>query len=270
MSRIRPLAALGALAAAVAFTALPPTLAHAANESVNIWLTTTNDSAGRNVTRGLQQQTPIAFASSSGSANQTITVDENSKYQQFVGAGASMTDTAGYLLNSSGALSAGTRGSVMTKLFDPTNGIGLDFLRNPMGASDLARYNYSYDDVPSGQTDPNLNNFSIGHDTTDILPLTKQAEQLNPNLKLMVVPWSAPAWMKDNGSFTDQGYLQAQYYAAYAQYFVKTIQAYQAQGVHVDYTSPQNEPGCCSGANYPRPGPHHRTRAPEPIQQTSS
>jgi glucosylceramidase len=251
MSRIRPLAALGALAAAVAFTALPPTLAHAANESVNIWLTTTNDSAGRNVTRGLQQQTPIAFASSSGSANQTITVDENSKYQQFVGAGASMTDTAGYLLNSSGALSAGTRGSVMTKLFDPTNGIGLDFLRNPMGASDLARYNYSYDDVPSGQTDPNLNNFSIGHDTTDILPLTKQAEQLNPNLKLMVVPWSAPAWMKDNGSFTDQGYLQAQYYAAYAQYFVKTIQAYQAQGVHVDYTSPQNEPGCCSGANYP-------------------
>jgi glucosylceramidase len=251
MSRIRPLAALAALGAAIAFTALPPTLAHAANESVNIWLTTTNDSAGRNVTRGLQQQTPIAFASTSGSANQTITVDENSKYQQFVGAGASMTDTAGYLLNSSGALSASTRGSVMTKLFDPTNGIGLDFLRNPMGASDLARYNYSYDDVPSGQTDPGLNSFSISHDTTDILPLTKQAEQLNPNLKLMVVPWSAPAWMKDNGSFTGQGYLQAQYYAAYAQYFVKTIQAYQAQGVHVDYTSPQNEPGCCSGANYP-------------------
>jgi glucosylceramidase len=251
MSRIRPLAALGALVAAVAFTALPPTLAHAANETVNIWLTTTNDSAGRNVTRGLQQQTPIAFASTSGSANQTITVNENTRYQKFVGAGASMTDTAGYLLNSSGALSASTRGAVMTKLFDPTNGIGLDFLRNPMGASDLARYNYSYDDVAAGATDPNLTNFSISHDNTDILPLTKQAEQLNPNLKLMVVPWSAPAWMKDNGNFTDQGYLQAQYYAAYAQYFVKTIQAYQAQGVHVDYTSPQNEPGCCSGANYP-------------------
>jgi O-glycosyl hydrolase len=57
--------------------------------------------------------------------------------------------------------------------------------------------------------------------------------------------------MKANGSFTDQGFLQSQYYAAYAQYFVKTIQAYQAQGVHVDYVSAQNEPGCCSGANYP-------------------
>jgi len=58
-----------------------------------------------------------------------------------------------------------------------------------MGASDLARYNYSYDDMPAGQTDPNLNTFSISHDLTDILPLTKQAEQLNPNLKLMMVPW---------------------------------------------------------------------------------
>jgi glucosylceramidase len=139
----------------------------------------------------------------------------------------------------------------MTALFSPASGIGLDFLRNPMGASDLARSNYSYDDMPSGQTDPGLTHFSISHDLTDILPLTKQAEQLNPNLKLMVVPWSAPAWMKDNGSMTNQGWLQSQYYAAYAQYFVRTVQAYQAQGVHVDYTSPQNEPGCCSGATYP-------------------
>jgi glucosylceramidase len=223
----------------------------AAGETVSIWLTTTNDSAGRNVVAGLQQQAPVAFSPGNASSGQVITVDERTRYQQFVGGGASMTDTAGYLLGSSGALSASTRSQVMSALFSPTSGIGLDFLRNPMGASDLARYNYSYDDMPAGQTDPSLANFSISHDLTDILPLTKEAEQLNPNLKLMMTPWSAPAWMKDNDSFTDQGYLQSQYYAAYAQYFVKTIQAYQAQGVHVDYVSPSNEPGCCSGANYP-------------------
>jgi glucosylceramidase len=219
-----------------------PTAAHAANEAVNVWLTSTNDAAGRNVTRGLEQQTPVSFQAGNTSGGTNITVNENTKFQQFVGAGASMTDTSGFLLGSSGALSAATKNSVMTKLFDPVNGIGLDFLRNPMGASDLARGNYSYDDVAAGQTDPNL---------TDILPLTKQAEQLNPNLKLMMVPWSAPAWMKDNDNVTDQGFLQAQDYGAFAQYFVKTIQAYQAQGVHVDYVSPQNEPGCCAGANYP-------------------
>ena len=225
--------------------------AHAADETVNIWLTTTNDSAGRNVVAGLQQQTPIAFGSGNSSAGTEITVDENTKYQQFVGGGASMTDTAAYLLGSSGAISSSTQSAVMNALFSPTEGIGLDFLRNPMGASDLARYNYSYDDMPAGETDPTLANFSISHDLTDILPLTKEAEELNPNLKLMMTPWSAPAWMKSNDSFTDQGYLESQYYAAYAQYFVRTIEAYQAQGVHVDYVSPSNEPDCCSGANYP-------------------
>jgi len=247
----RILVAAATLVAAAALVLLPIRFAGAAAETVNVWLTTTNDSGGRNVTRGLQQQAPIAFASSSANASQTITVNENTRYQQFVGAGASFTDTAAWLMNSSGALSSATRADTMTRLFDPVNGIGLDFLRNPMGASDLARYNYSYDDMPAGQTDPSLSRFSVAHDLADILPLTRQAEQINPNLKLMAVPWSAPAWMKDNDNFVDQGWLQAQYYSTYAQYFVKFIQAYQAQGVHVDYVSAQNEPTCCGpGTTY--------------------
>ena len=219
--------------------------ANAANESVNIWLTSTNDSAGRNVTRGLQQQSPIAFSAGTGTGQQTITVDENTRYQQFEGAGASFTDTAAYLMNSSGALSAATRNATMTKLFDPVNGIGLDFLRNPMGASDLARYSYTYDD---GGADPNLNNFTLSHDMVDVIPLTKQAKQLNPQLKVMGSPWTAPPWMKDNNSYI-QGWLQSQYYQAYANYFVKYIQGYAAQGVPVDYVSEQNEPTV--GGNYP-------------------
>lgn len=71
-----------------------------------------------------------------------ITVDESKTYQEFAGAGASFTDTAAYLLNSSGALSDSTREEVMRKLFSPTEGIGVSFLRNPIGASDLARGNY--------------------------------------------------------------------------------------------------------------------------------
>ena len=248
---IRLLVIPAALAIALGTAALVPATANAANETVNIWLTSTNDSAGRNVTRGLQQQAPISFAAGNASGGQNITVNENTRFQQFVGAGASMTDTAAFLLGSSGALSATTRNATMSKIFDPNNGIGIDFLRNPMGASDLARFNYSYDDVPAGQTDPNLNNFSISHDLTDIVPLTKQAQQLNPSLKLMMNPWSAPAWMKADDNFGSNSFLQSQFYAAYAQYYVKTIQAYAAQGLHVDYTSAQNEPGCCPGATYP-------------------
>jgi len=130
-------AALCVAAAGLGFGTAPP--AQAAGEQVNIWLTTTNDSAGQNVTRGLQQQTPVNFAGSTGSANQTITVNENTTYQQFEGAGASFTDTAAWLINGSGALSAGTRNDVMTKLFSPTAGIGVSATRNVIGSSDLAR-----------------------------------------------------------------------------------------------------------------------------------
>ena len=222
------------------------TVAHAANERVAIWLTTTDDASGRHVTRGLQQQTAIAFAAGTAGGGQTIVIDENTRFQQFSGAGASFTDTAAWLINSSGALSSATRTSVMQKLFDPSAGIGLSFLRNPMGASDLARFDYTYDDVPAGQTDPNLTRFSIAHDLVDVLPLTRQAKQLNPALKIMGSPWTAPAWMKDNGAI-DLGFLQARFYAAYAQYFVKYVQAYAAQGIPIDYVTAQNEPTCCAG-----------------------
>ncbi|MFF0187957.1 ricin-type beta-trefoil lectin domain protein [Streptomyces sp. NPDC005244] len=229
-----------------AFTAAGPTPANAAGEQVTAWLTTTDDSGGRHVVRGLQAQAPFAFQSGSGGSGENITVDENTRYQTFTGGGASFTDTAAWLMNSSGALSQSTRDATMRKLFSPTDGIGLSFLRNPMGASDLARFGYSYDDVPAGQTDPNLTKFSIAHDLADVVPLTKQALQLNPSLTVMASPWTAPAWMKDSGSLNG-GWLKSEDYGAYASYFVKYLQAYRDQGVPVSYVTAQNEPTCCSG-----------------------
>src|SRR5260370_35157356 len=106
--------------------ALAPAPAHASNEAVNIWLTSTSDSGGRAVTRGLQQQAPIAFSAGNSGSGQVVSVNENTRYQQFTGAGASFTDTAAWLMNSSGALSPATRSTVMNNLFIPTAGIGLD------------------------------------------------------------------------------------------------------------------------------------------------
>lgn len=222
------------------------TPAQAAGEQVVPWLTTTDDSGGRHVVRGLQAQAPVTFQAGSGGAGENITVDENTRYQSFTGGGASFTDTAAWLMDGSGALSQATRDATMRKLFSPTDGIGLSFLRNPMGASDLARFGYTYDDVPAGQTDADLSEFTIAHDLEDVVPLTKQARQLNPNLTVMASPWTAPAWMKDSGQLNG-GWLKAEYYGTYAQYFVKYLQAYQAQGVPVAYVTAQNEPTCCSG-----------------------
>ncbi|WP_328626129.1 lectin [Streptomyces sp. NBC_00353] len=239
-------ALVAAVLAAAGLSGLSSGTAQAAGETVNIALTTTDDAGGRHVTRGLEAQTPVVFGSGNGGSGTNITVDESTRYQTFTGGGASFTDTAAYLMKSSGALSQATRDATMRKLFSPTEGIGLSFVRNPMGGSDLARTGYTYDDVPSGQTDPSLAKFSIAHDLQDVLPLTEQAKQLNPALTTVASPWTAPAWMKDSGQLNG-GWLKAENYGAYADYFVKYLQAYRDQGIPVDYVTAQNEPTCCSG-----------------------
>ncbi|MFG1689030.1 ricin-type beta-trefoil lectin domain protein [Nonomuraea sp. NPDC049269] len=235
-------AALAVCLAAGSLMAAPQ--AFAANEPVNIYLTTTSDAGGRTVTRGLQQQAPTAFAASSGAATHTITVNEGTRYQTFEGGGASITDTTAYLLRG-GAVSAATRDEVMRRLFSPADGIGLSFVRNPIGASDLSRPgNVSLDD-----TCCDLNDFGANGYDTNVRLLTQQARQLNPQLRIMAVPWSSPGWMKDNGRMDQMGWLKWEYYPMYAQYLVKYVQSYAAIGVPIDYISVQNEPNCCQAGN---------------------
>ncbi len=206
--------------------------ARAAGETVNVWLTTPDQA------NLLSPQANLTFGSVGSNAT-TINVNENQTYQQMVGFGASMTDSSAWLI--ANKMSQSQRDQLMTNLFDPNNGIGLSFLRQPMGSSDLALNEYTYDDVAAGQTDPSLSQFSITHDNAYIVPLLQQALSLNPNIKVMATPWTAPAWMKSNDSL-EQGSLNASAYQVYANYFVKFVQAYQAQGIPIYAITPQNEP----------------------------
>lgn len=201
-------------------------------QTVSVWLTNDNQK-----TR-LAQQSSVSFAAGSAGAPD-VYIDETEGYQTIEGFGASFTDSAAYLLNEK--VPSNKIGAVMTNLFSRTSGIGISFIRNPMGASDITRYDYSYDDLPSGSTDPTLANFSIAHDLVDIVPLVKSAKQINPQLRIMANPWSPPGWMKTSGSMIG-GSLLAADYSTLASYLVKYIQAYQAQGIPIDYISMQNEP----------------------------
>jgi glucosylceramidase len=95
--------------------------------------------------------------------------------------------------------------------------------------------------MPAGQTDVNLDNFSLSQDTLDLVPILKQILTINPNIKILGSPWSPPLWMKDNGNSIG-GSLQTQYYDTYARYFVKYIQQMQANGITIHAITPQNEP----------------------------
>jgi glucosylceramidase len=214
-------------------------------QSVESWVTS-SDEAG--VVAGLEAQPIFSFAPESRDTATVIKVDDRKIYQRMEGGGAAFTDSATWLINEK--LSAAQRDKVMQRLFDPVAGIGLSFLRNPMGSSDLTRAWYTYDDNVDDRSDPGLPHFSIEHDLADVIPLTRMARKLNPQLTLMINAWSPPAWMKSSGSLVAGGVLP-EYYAHHANYHVKAIQAYEAQGLHVNYVSLNNEPTCCKEINYP-------------------
>lgn len=196
----------------------------------------------------LQTQPSVNFQTGGSMTGPVITVNSSTQYQQMDGFGASLTDSAAWIVFNK--LTPTQQSNLWQSLFSPTTGIGISFLRQPMGSSDFsASGDYSYDDVPAGQADPNLASFSIAHDTTYLIPLLQQALKVNPAIQIVAVPWSPPAWMKTSGTMNG-GSMNTAYFSSLAQYFVKFVQAYQQQGVPIYAVLPQNEP-LYSTSNYP-------------------
>jgi glucosylceramidase len=231
------------LAWLVLITAIGPLVSPA--RAVDAWITSGDRS------RLLSQQKDAVFQPGVGSGGLRIDVRSNETYQTIEGFGAAMTDSSAWVFDH--LLDSEHRHSLMGTLFSPDQGIGISYLRLPMGASDFTASGlYSYDDQPSGHADADLSDFSIDHDRQSIIPRLQEAKAFNPALKIMGSPWSAPAWMKTSGSMIG-GSLDPQWSDSYALYFKKFIQAYADEGLPIDTVSLQNEPLYVPG-NYPGMG----------------
>jgi glucosylceramidase len=110
-----------------------------------------------------------------------------------------------------------------------------------IGASDLSDRVFSYDDLAEGETDPDMERFSIDPEKEDLIPVLKEILAINPSIKILGSPWSAPLWMKTNNASVG-GSLKIEWFNAYAKYFVKYIQAMKAEGITIDAITIQNEP----------------------------
>ncbi|MBA3484338.1 MAG: glucan endo-1,6-beta-glucosidase [Pirellulales bacterium] len=208
---------------------------------VDVWITTGDKS------QLLRQNPDMVFQAGTGSGGTVIQVVPTTTYQTMSGFGAAMTDSSAWLMQNE--MSATQRDKLMRQLFSPESGIGLNYLRVPMGASDFTASGfYSYNDSPLGGTDNQQEQFSVAHDDAYIVPRLQQARQLNPALRLMASPWSAPAWMKTNNSLLG-GSLAPQWEASFARYLSKFVQAYTERGLPIDAVTVQNEPQHTS--NYP-------------------
>jgi glucosylceramidase len=209
-----------------------PTPPVAVNE-VDFWLTKGNQ------TVNLQKQTSILAFGTTYNNYGTIEVDDSQTFQSIDGFGYTLTGGSAQVIN---LLNAQKRQELLQELFGANgNSIAISYLRISIGASDMNATPFTYDDLPSGQTDVNLDNFSLTPDKTDLIPMLKEIVAINPKIKIMATPWSPPVWMKDNTNFIG-GSLKPEYYGVYAQYFVKYIQKMKAEGITIDAITPQNEP----------------------------
>ncbi|MFD4236331.1 RICIN domain-containing protein [Streptomyces sp. NPDC058542] len=199
--------------------------ARAADPAAQVWVTTPDGS------KKLTPEGNVPFTGTPQAVD--IRVDAADKGQKFTGAGASVTGASAHLLQS---LPQAQRTTVLRSLFSTEgDGIGLNYLRQPLGSTDFDANSdaYTYEDTRGA--------FSIDRDRSQIIPVLKQAAAINPAIRFMGSPWSPPAWMKTNNSLNG-GSLRPEHYQAYADYLVKAIRAYGQEGITLTDLTAQNEP----------------------------
>lgn len=212
------------------FNTVPPPTSETVD--VDFFLTRADESA-------LFSRQESGISAFNDNANFSINVSDGTIYQEMDGFGYSLTGGSALHINN---MSASSRSALLNELFKwDDNNIGVSYLRISIGSSDLDEAPFSYNDLPSGETDVNMSNFSINKDKENLIPVLKEILSINPNIKITATPWSAPAWMKTNQS-TIGGSLRTEYYEAYANYFVKYIEAMAAEGITISALIPQNEP----------------------------
>ncbi|SMQ49340.1 unnamed protein product [Zymoseptoria tritici ST99CH_3D7] len=192
--------------------------------------------------------------SPNGRATWKLNIDDTSSgcKQTIDGFGGCVTDAT---VTSFNTLSSGAQSSLLKEMSH------FSLLRHTIASSDLSGDPaYTYDDN-GGNADPSLSGFNLGDRGNAMTTLLKSMKNLNSKIKILGSPWSAPGWMKLNKVITgttnqnnlNDGYLDNSgpgYSQAFAQYFVKYIQALNNRGVSIDAITVQNEP-LNSNAGFP-------------------
>lgn len=202
------------------------------NAKMTAWITTSDSS------KTLERQAAVPFTPATANGR-VINIDTSKKYQSMEGFGYTLTGGSAQVINK---MPADAKARLLQELFgDTEQSLRISFLRISIGASDLNGTVFTYDDVPPGQTDPELKYFSLEPDRAGVIPLLKEILLVNPDITIMGTPWTPPVWMKDNNNSVG-GSLKPEFYDAYARYLVKYIQEMKKEGITVHAITPQNEP----------------------------
>ncbi len=225
---------LSLTAAALAWFVLASPASAATADSVRWWISSAD------LKQQLAEQPVLTWQTETSRKAPRIEINPTVTFQTMLGLGSSLEPAT---CSNLWRMSAADRERTLERLVSPSAGIGMNLMRLCIGTPDFTGDPwYSYNDLPPGETDPELKHFSIEKDRTYILPVLKLARAKNPELLFFASPWSPPGWMKNNRTIIG-GQLLPRWYPAYAEYFVKFIRAYAAEGIPIYAVTIQNEPG---------------------------
>lgn len=170
---------------------------------------------------------------------QVVSIYPQVTYQTIDGFGGAFTEASAHTYMGC----SDAKKKEMIEAYFGKDGLRYNIGRIHMNSCDFALGNYTYIE----DWDAELKTFSIAHDEKEILPfltdaIEKRKETYGEDLTFLVSPWSPPAFMKTNGEMNHGGKLKKEYYATWAAYFVKFIQAYRAKGINIRALTVQNEP----------------------------
>lgn len=158
-------------------------------------------------------------------------------HQNMYGFGAAITESC---LENMKGLSSAQREKFFQSIFDRQKGAGFSYLRVPIGANDFSLGDYTLNDTPKNRPDPELKSFNP-QKLQAFIKFIQEAKKYNPDLKIMISPWTAPAWMKDTQALKG-GQIKKEYHEAYSKYLLKAIQEFEKKGIAIDQMTILNEP----------------------------
>ena len=193
-----------------------------------------------------------------------LNVTDGTPLQTWDGVGAAMTASTAYVLSAVNSNNSSNYSTLLNDLFSPSNGIGLNLLRIPLGASDFDPPNVGANNGEYNFQPTQSSTFALQtQDTSYLIPQTMAAQGINPAVQSVLSPWSPPGWMKSSGS---KGSDALQMYGnntystinstngpEIASYLAQSVTSYEGQYVAVYALTPQNEP-LNPTANYPAQG----------------
>ncbi|MGC4021775.1 MAG: glycoside hydrolase family 30 protein [Cyclobacteriaceae bacterium] len=165
-----------------------------------------------------------------------VFVNPSVTFQTMIGIGGALTDASAETF---AKLSEAKQKELLNAYYNPSSGIGYTLARTHINSCDFSSASYTY--VSDG--DKELKSFNIDHDRKFRIPFIKKAiETAGGSINTYVSPWTPPAWMKDNNDLLHGGKLKPEFYQAWANYYVKFINAYKAEGIPIWGLTVQNEP----------------------------